>query len=111
MGFLLFLIARFLLLPLTVINYFTVGETKGYFRDTALSLDIFGNREYRASLNKYLITSKGYRFGQQGETISSVLGKNELTKTLTRQGRLLVRILNKIDRNHCFNSIDNNFKQ
>lgn len=104
MGFILFLTAYILFLPMTIINYFNV-KTEGYFRSTALSIDIFANREFRATWNKWLKTPNGYKFGKDLETISSALGKNERDGTLTRTGKILVKILNTLDKNHCSNSI------
>jgi len=105
---LLFITAYILYLPLTVINFFFVENKKGYFLSSAVNLDKFGNREFRTLLNRVLITEKGYKFGNINETISSVLGKNELTNTLTKTGKVLVWILDKIDKNHCYKSINNN---
>lgn len=105
-GFILFLIAYILFFPLTIINYFVV-RGKGYFQSTALSIDIFANREFRATWNKYLKTDKGYSFGKEGETISSAIGKNKRDGTLTKTGIILSNILDFIDENHCINSIKN----
>lgn len=102
----LFLIAWILILPITIINYFLVRD-KGYFRSTALNMDIWANREFRTLWNKILRTEQGYKFGVVGETISSALGKNERDNTLTKTGKVLVWILNKIDKNHCIKSIVN----
>lgn len=104
---LLFLIAYILYLPLTVINFFFVENKKGYFLSSAVNLDKFGNREFRTILNKVLITDKGYKFGNINETISSVLGKNELTSTLTKTGKVLVWILDKFQKNHVYKAINN----
>lgn len=106
MGFLLFLIAYVLFLPLSIINYCVVKNKKGYFKSSAISLDKFGNREFRTLLNKTLIIKNGYQFGNMNETISGVLGKNERDKTLSKTGKMLVFILNKLDKNHCLKSID-----
>ncbi len=106
MGFLLFLIAYILFLPLSIINYLVVKNKKGYFKSSAISLDKFGNREFRTLLNKTLRLENGYKFGRIEETISGVLGKNERDKTLTTTGKILVWILDKIDKNHAFKSID-----
>jgi hypothetical protein len=106
MGGLLFAIAYVLFLPLTVINYLFVKNKKGYFKSSAISLDRFGNREFRTLFNKVLILHNGYQFGDIGETISSVLGKNERDRTLTKAGEILVWILDKLDKNHAFKSID-----
>ena len=109
MNLLLFLIAWLLIPPLTVWNLIVVnkkhGNTKGYFRSTALSIDIWGNREFRTLWNTKLRIDGGYEFGREGETISSALGKNKLMGTLTKEGVKLANILDKMDKNHCVNSI------
>lgn len=106
MGILLYIIAYLLFLPLTIFNALNVKK-KGYFKDTAINLDRFGNREFRFSLNKYLILEKSPdRFGSIEETISSVLGKNELSDNLTTLGKLICWVLDKIEKNHCIKSIN-----
>ena len=96
----LFLIAIILIVVVTPINYILVWN-KDYFRDTALSLNKWANREYRTLWNKILI-KQGYQFGKPNEAMSSVLGKNILTETLTNTGKVLVWILTK---EHCINAI------
>lgn len=96
------------ILPLTIINYFIVDNKKGYFLSTAINIDIFANREFRATWNKFLKTTYGYKFGNAGETISSALGKNQRDGTLTQLGILLCSILDFIDKEHCKKSINNN---
>ena len=109
MNLLLFIFAWLLIPPLTVWNLIVVnkkyGNTKGYFRSTALSIDIWGNREFRTLWNSRLIIEGGYQFGREGETISSALGKNMLMGTLTKEGNKLANILDKIDTNHCIKSM------
>jgi len=105
MGFLLFILAYFFYLPLSLINWFFVKNKKGYFESSAINLDKFGNREFRTLFNKVLIFEDGCKFGNINETISSVLGRNELKGTLTKSGKILVWILDKIDKDHCFKSI------
>ena len=109
MNLLLFLFAWLLIPPLTVWNLIIVnrkyGNTKGYFRSTALSIDIWANFEFRTLWNTQLRVEGGYEFGRTSETISSALGKNERDKTLTKKGKLLVSILDFLDENHCQNSI------
>lgn len=109
MNLLLFLVAWILIPPLTVWNLIVVnrkhGNTKGYFRSTALSIDIWANREFRTLWNVKLRIENGYEFGREGETISSALGKNQRDKTLTTTGKILVFILDFLDENHCKNSI------
>lgn len=105
MGFILFILAHVLVYPLTVINYFNVPKNnrKGYFRDTAKSIDVWACREFRATWNKLLIHANGYRFGKEGETISSALGKNIQLEALTKTGKVLVFILTK---KHCLDAIE-----
>ena len=109
MNLILFLVAWILIPPLTVWNLIVVnkkyGNTKGYFRSTALSIDIWGNGEFRTLWNSRLIIEGGYQFGREGETISSALGKNKLMGTLTKEGNKLANILDKIDSNHCIKSM------
>lgn len=102
-GFLLFVIALFLIFVMTIINFIEVKHKKGYFRSTAINLDIWGNVEFRTFWNNHLIKDKTKDpFGIQGETISSVLGKNIPTNNLTRQGKFLVWILTK---KHCLDAV------
>jgi hypothetical protein len=106
MGLFLFIIAYVLFLPITIFNALNVKK-KGYLRDSAVNLDRYANREFRFSLNKYLILEKSTdRFGSIEETISSVLGKNELSNQLTTLGKLLCWLLDKIEKNHCIKSIN-----
>lgn len=79
-----------------------VKNKKGYFRSSALTIDKLANREFRTLWNKTLILANGYQFGKESETISSVLGKNILKKTLTKTGKFLVFILTK---KHCIDAI------
>lgn len=107
LGFILFITAYLLFWPLSLINFFYVENKKGYFKSSALSLDIYANREFRTLWNKTLRMDSGYKFGAENETISSALGKNQRDKTLTRTGKFLVFILDFLDKNHCFKSINN----
>lgn len=68
-------------------------------------MDRYGNYNYRGIFNAWLITKEGYQFGDFRETISSVLGKNQRDKTLSKTGKTLVSILDFIDKEHCKKSI------
>ena len=107
-GFALFVLALVLIFLLTFINYWNVENKSKYFLSTATNLDIFANREFRATWNKWLITSDGYKFGKLNETISSALGKNQMNGTLTTCGKVLVWILDILEENHCLKSINTN---
>lgn len=104
LGFLLFTLALVIIFLMTIINFFEVENKEGYFRSTAINLDIWGNVEFRTFWNNHLIKDKTINpFGHQGETISSVLGKNILTYNLTDAGKVLVWILTK---RHCIDAIN-----
>jgi hypothetical protein len=107
MGFLLFIIAYILYLPLTVINFLVVKNKKGYFRSSAITIDKLANREFRTLWNKVLIKPNAFQFGKENETISSVLGKNLKYGQLTKTGKILVFILSE---KHCLDAITYNIK-
>ena len=75
--------------------------------ELALVLDEAGNVVMQHLLNDTLLLKKRdtYYFGNKKETISSVMGKNELTGTLTGLGKALNTFLNFIDQGHSLNSI------
>lgn len=117
MGFLLFLIASLLYPILTIINIFVVlfkyrkkrsflKTINDYFRQTALDIDRYGNHNFRTLWNTTMITNDGYKFGDITETISSVLGKNQLKGTLSKTGLILVKLLDLLEKNHCINAIN-----
>lgn len=108
-GFILFAIALILIFILGTINYWYVENKKGYFKTTARNLDIFACGEFKALWNTILIKSDGYKFGVSGETMSSVLGKNQKYNKLKSKGWWVVKQLDKIEKNHCLISIDWSF--
>lgn len=84
---------------------FSMKRLSGYWRGFAIAVDRFGNYQYKSILNRILKTESGYEFGDFRETISSVLGKNQRNNSLTKSGKFLVEILDKLDKNHCEKSI------
>jgi hypothetical protein len=78
-----------------------------YFTEVAIALDAAGNVMMQHLLNDTLLIKKEptYYFGNKKETISSVLGKNSLTNTLSFLGKALNAFLNAIDNGHSLNSI------
>jgi hypothetical protein len=78
-----------------------------YFVEVALVLDEVGNVTMQHLLNDILLikNNKTYLFGNKDETISSVIGKNSLTNTLSPLGRALNNFLNFLDKDHSLNSI------
>lgn len=79
-----------------------------YFLELALALDNAGNVLMQHVLNDILLikNDKRYLFGNKMETISSVIGKNLLTNTLSRTGLALNAFLHSIDKDHSLNSIN-----
>ncbi len=63
------------------------------------------NINYYDFLNNTLITNNGYKFGRNGETVSSVLGKNKLSNSLSPLGQLIVMLLNLYEPDHAIKSI------
>lgn len=128
-AFKLWLIAIFLLTVVNIVNrilykrkikLLTKSERRKkmaeYDRQEAMALDAFAGENYRTFWNLYLKKEEGYNFGVRGEMISSALGKNEYDKTLSEKGKgklsrwfygaRLVKILDKLDKDHCKNAID-----
>lgn len=101
-------ILKWILLPIAyVFGVVNLGYSK-YNRDLALANDRYGNVLCQYLFNKLLITNMGYKFGNGKETISSVIGKNFIKRTLTKRGLFLYNFLEKRQKNHCLNAIDNN---
>ena len=105
MGLPLYIMAWILDIPLTILSFVAVqikyAKAKGflvvvndYFYTASVDKDRFGNRNHRTLFNMCLIkkTSK-HLFGDERETISSVLGKNQVDRTLTVVGWIVVGLL------------------
>jgi hypothetical protein len=91
------------------IVYGLIVNPKG-FRDKlykmAQSNDRFVNVTCEELFNKTMITEDAiYKFGDGRETISSAIGRNFLTNTLTKFGRWWDNYLNKVDPGHTKNAI------
>jgi hypothetical protein len=80
-----------------------------YFFKIAQCIDQLGNVTYRELFNDVLITPASKNaFGDNQETISSVIGKNLEDNTLSKTGIWLNKILNLIQPNHSVISIEDN---
>ena len=95
-----------LIIPIGMLYALFKPSRGGYFFKLALSLDQLGNVAMGRLFNDILIYPNRDRFGDEDETISSVLGKNEINGTLRPLGQLLVDILDKFDKNHSIKSIE-----
>lgn len=103
----------YLLLPIIIcfmmLKYIFTGNKKMlavWFYRTAREIDLFANVVGAEFWNAVFIIDGGYKFGNPKETISSVLGKNQRDKTLTLLGDGLRWVLDRIDKDHCLNSIN-----
>lgn len=128
-AFKLWLLAIFLITVVNIVNRKKYKQTikhlrkkervklmAEYDRQEAMALDGFAGRNYRTFWNSYLKTEQGYKFGVLDEMVSSALGKNEVDETLSDKGtgklsrffygKKLVKILNKLDHDHCRKAID-----
>ena len=86
-----------------------LDELVGYEYDKAASRDQTGNVVHRTLLNKLLILPQGYKCGDKDETLSGVLGINQVLHYIKNPlGVWLVNVLDKIEHKHCFISIDEN---
>ena len=76
-----------------------------YFFVSAKAIDQLGNVMCRDMFNSLLIKDDTQPFGDEDETISSLLGKNYISNNLTNTGKTLSWILNKLDPNHVQDAI------
>lgn len=119
---LLFLVAAILLVTTAPFGFLYAVIRQGivkqvhslsvYFLELAIAVDNLGNALMQHVLNDALLVKneKTYYFGNKLETISSVIGKNSLTGTLSFLGIRLNSFLHFIDANHSLNSINYDIK-
>jgi hypothetical protein len=90
-----------------ILTLFKNGYTEldKYLFQCAISQDQHANTWLAKLFNDVLIKQGGFKFGNTDETISSVLGKNQLNNKLTKLGLFINSILNKIEKNHSIKSI------
>jgi hypothetical protein len=116
---LLFLIVAmvllYLLLPIValfmILKYLLTGDKRTlsvWFWRTARAIDVFANVNGAEFFNAIFIIEGGYKFGNPQETISSVIGKNQRDKTLSIAGKILRWMLDKVSKDHCLKSINDN---
>ena len=116
-NFLLYITSLFLDILVFILNiiflYFKVGrkqylkELSKMFRKKAIGVDQTGNGAYLLFLNATMILDDTLAlFGNEDETISSVLGKNLLLNNLTIFGNILNQILNIFEKQHSIKSIE-----
>ncbi|MFL0104983.1 hypothetical protein [Tenacibaculum maritimum] len=81
--------------------------TKGiafYFLEIATSFDQTGNTVFGGFFNWLFLNKEAkikYPFGDKDETISEVLGWNDKLNSLNKYGLRMIKVLDKLDANHC----------
>lgn len=75
--------------------------TADFFLAIASSLDKLGNCAFGGFFNNLLLKDGIYKFGNNHETVSEVLGWAYSFNDLNANGLLLYNFLNYIDKNHC----------
>lgn len=124
-GLCLFCLALTLTIPLTILSFIItpivyiiklkwiegLNDFGSYLRRLAVSVDQFGNGSC-ATMFQFILTKKGaMKFGEIDDTVSYVLGRNKYKKKLTIFGKLIVFILDLIDKDHVEKAINNKIKQ
>jgi hypothetical protein len=100
-----------ILFPIGFIIALFYPNRKKYLFNIAIGIDQLGNVVCAKLFNLTLIYSSSiHKFGNIDETISSVIGKNKRSNTLTMTGRLLDKLLDAIDRNHSIDAIEEDEK-
>lgn len=121
-GFILYIISVFLIIIVRPFSFFVklfaaikqglrpmnFKKLDNDFFLQAIKNDKIGNAEDSQLLAALFLTKESvHAFGNPKETISSVLGKNFLARTLTPRGYEICELLNAIQTNHVVLSIDN----
>jgi 8-oxo-dGTP diphosphatase len=100
-------ILGFVLWPYGIVRSLFKKEFNAWQLKLAIAEDQYGNGLGQYMFNDLLITKDSkHKFGNIDETISSVLGKNKKAGTLTRLGKIISWILDRMDPNHVEKSID-----
>ena len=108
MGFILFIVAKFLqaiLFPFFIVYAIlkrrNLKSISQYYHNFAFSLDQLGNVVGGDLMNDLLLKKDPAKlYGNPDETISHVTGVNKLAGKLTPVGDFVAKTLNKIDPNH-----------
>ena len=114
-SFLLFVLAICIFSILSVVGFFwtivklfykakissALQGLNDYFFSLALSINQIGAVAFQGLFNDTLIKGKGLPFGDEDKQISEVMGWNERYFELTKIGKTLVKILDKLDPKHC----------
>tara|TARA_R110001606_G_scaffold374612_5_gene532487 strand:+ start:886 stop:1245 length:360 start_codon:yes stop_codon:yes gene_type:complete len=113
-GFVLLILAvvmSIVLYPLGVVYSlitirFSFKKLGSYWFVMAVGVDQLGNVVMSTMFNDIMITKYGHKFGDEDQTVSMVLGVNKAMGTLSNMGKLVAKILNKIEHNHVEKAIE-----
>ncbi len=113
-GFILLVIAVLMSIVLYPLGWiYSIITFRGSFKKLgawwyvmAISVDQLGNVVMSTLFNDILIKKYGYEFGNEDLTVSAVLGINKQMGTLTKLGKFIADVLNKIDPNHVEKAIE-----
>jgi hypothetical protein len=83
-----------------------LGKIGNIFIAAAYCIDVLGCVILQVPLNILFTKPTGHKFGSKYETISYVLGKNQIAGTLTLLGKGLVKFLDFLDKNHCIKTVE-----
>lgn len=75
------------------------------FTASAYCIDVLACVVLQVPLNYLFLKNSNYKFGSEYDSISYVLGINERDNTLSKIGKLLVKFLNFLDKDHCKNTV------
>lgn len=90
----------------SIFRYSTWTSVDSHWFRIAIALDELANVVMKHPLNDFCIIDGGFEFGNTGETMSSIFGKNKKSNTLTKFGRCIANSLDKIQRNHVEKAIE-----
>lgn len=87
-----------------------ISGTAQFFKAIAIAYDQLGNVAFGGFFNwLFIVNSEKFPFGETHETVSEVLGWNQVTENLTRSGKLMVAILHLLERDHCVKALTAGF--
>ena len=79
-----------------------LGGTAEFFLNIAAVVDVLGGVAFGGFFTWLFLTKDSkYIFGRITDTISYVLGFNETAGTLSKSGKIMVKVLDWLDPDHC----------
>jgi len=104
-GIILYLISTVSVLLLEPLGLLFGFWKKDYLVTVAISKDQTANVIMSVFMNLTLIKKWGYKFGNEDQTISYVIGRNYLDNSLTTFGKFWRWFLDTIEKEHTLNAV------